>query len=232
MDTSFAEIKRAARHAGLLYFVASIIGVIGLAYVPGKLFVPGNAAETVARITAHPSLLRIGIASDLVSQTIWVFMVLALYRLFRGVDEGLARQMLVLGALIEVPIMFLTTLHEIAALILISGADFLSAFAKPQLDALAYLFVRLHSQGINLAAIFWGLWLFPFGMLVRRCEFIPRFLGTLLFITGASYLVDSFTTIVAPQYSDAIGSVARIGGAFELPIIFWLLIWGAREAKG
>src|SRR5262249_29675156 len=121
MEHSFAETKRIARRAGLLYFVASIIGVIGLAYVPGKLFVPGNAVETVARITAHPALLRLGIASDLISQTIWVFMVLTLYRLFRGVDEAVARQMLILGAVIEVPIMFLSTLNEIAALILTTG---------------------------------------------------------------------------------------------------------------
>src|SRR5262249_6290882 len=144
---------------------------------------------------------------------------------------GLARQMLILGAVIEVPVMFLTTLNEIAALILTSGADFLSAFAKPQLDALAYLLVRLHGQSINIASIFWGLWLFPFGMLVRRCGFIPALLGTLLFITGASYLVEAFTEILAPQYSDAVGSVARICGMFELPIIFWLLIWGAREKR-
>ena len=37
-----------------------------------------------------------------------------------------------------------------------------------ELDALAYLFVRLHSQGFTVASIFWGLWLFPFGILVIR----------------------------------------------------------------
>jgi hypothetical protein len=52
------------------------------------------------------------------------------------------------------------------------------------LDALAYLFVRLHEHGIIVASIFWGLWLFPFGRLILRCGFIPRALGALLLVAG------------------------------------------------
>lgn len=81
----------------------------------------------------------------------------------------------ILGALVSVPIMFLNVLSEIAALILVSGADFLSVFDKPELDALALLSLRLHGQGIIIASIFWGLWLFPFGILVIRSRFIPGY---------------------------------------------------------
>jgi hypothetical protein len=223
--------KKQARVAGWLYLLAAIPAPIGLVYVPGKLIVSGDATATADRIRASESLLRIGIASELLSQIIFIFVVLALYRLFKAVNEALARQVVVLGALVSVPIMFLNVLNEIAALILVSGADFLSVFDKNQLDALALLFLRLHDQGINVASIFWGLWLFPFGILVIRSDFIPRLLGILLFIAGSGYLVSSFTSVLLPQYAQRVGQIAMVLEFGELPIVFWFLIRGLRPFR-
>jgi hypothetical protein len=222
------SIKKQARTAGLLYLLVLITAIPGLVYVPGALFVRGNATVTADHIRASESLLRVGITSELVHQIIFVFLVLALYRLFKTVNETHARQMVILGALVSVPIVFLNVLNEIAALILVSGADFLTVFDKRQLDALAMLFVRLHGQGINVVSIFWGLWLFPLGMLVIRSGFLPQVLGVLLLIAGLGYLSSSFTTLLLPQYEDSVESLAGILEYGEMPIIFWLLIVGAR----
>jgi hypothetical protein len=220
--------KHQARVAGFLYLLLALIAPIGLLVVPGKLIVSGNATATADNIRASGWLLRIGIASELIHQIIGLFLVLALYRLFKAVNENHARQVVILGALVSLPIVFVNVLNEIAALVLVSGADFLSVFEKPHLDALAYLFLRLHSQGITVASIFWGLWLFPFGMLVIRSGFIPRVLGFLLMIAGGAYLASSFATLVLPQYAPLVGQVALPLEAAELPIVFWLLIWGAK----
>src|SRR5207253_3893626 len=133
--------------------------------------------------------------------------------------------------LVAIPTSLLNVLNDIAALILVSGADFLSVFDKGQLDALAYLFLRLHGQGFIVAQIFWGLWLFPFAILVIRSGFIPRFLGVLLMIAGTGYPADSFAELLLPQYADAVSRVTMILNFGELPIIFWLLIWGARPQR-
>ena len=218
--------REALRTAGLLYLLMAITAPFGLLYVPGKLIVPGDATATADLIRASEWLLRIGIGSELFHQAIAVFLVLALYRLFRPVNEQHARLMVILGALVSVPIMFLNVLNEIAALILVSGADFLSAFEKSQLDALALLFLRLHGEGMNVASIFWGLWLFPFGILVIRSGFIPRIFGILLFIAGSAYLASSFTSLVLPQYAQLVGQVALVLEVAEVPIIFWLFIRG------
>ena len=221
-------IKRQARIAGLLYLLASVIGFFCLAYVPGKLIVSGDATATANRIRASETLLRLGIASELIAFTIFIFVVLALYRLFKTVSEKYAVAMATL-LLISIPISLLNVLNEIAALVLVSGAGFLSAFEKGQLDALAYLFLRLHGQGFVVAEIFWGLWLFPFGVLVIRSGFIPRFLGVLLFIAGSGYLASSFTSLLLPSYRHLVDQFAMVLTAGELPIIFWLLIWGAKD---
>ena len=221
-------IKNQARTAGVLYFIVLLIAPIGLVYVPGKLYVRGNAAATADHIRASESLLRIGISTELIHEVVWVFVVLALYRLLKPVDENHARQMLILGALVSVPIVFVNVLNEIAAMLLVSGTDFLAAFNTPQLDALAFLFYRLHGQGLSVASIFWGLWLFPFGTLVIRSGFIPRFLGLLLIIAGVGYVISSFTTLLLPQSKGTVDMIAGVLEYGELPIIFWLLIWGAK----
>ena len=220
--------RRQARVAGFLYLLGSLTAPIGLLYVPGKLIVSGNATATADNIRASEWLLRLGIASEQIGQIIMVFLALALYRLFKAVNEHHAKQLVVLGALVSVPIVFVNVLNEVAALILVSGAEFLSVFEKPKLDALAYLFVRVDGQGITVASIFWGLWLFPFGMLVIRSGFIPRVLGVLLMVAGTAYLASSFATLVVPRYASLVSQIAFPLYFAEPPIIVWFLIWGAK----
>ena len=228
MLRDMTEIKKQARIAGVLYFLVLLIAPIGLVYVPGKLYVRENATATAEHFRASESLLRIGISSELIHEVLWVFVVLALYRLLKPVNENRAQEMLILGALVSVPIVFLNVLNEIAAMLLVSGAGFLAVFNREQLDALALLFYRLHGQGLNVASILWGLWLYPFGALVIRSGFIPRFPGFLLIIAGTGYVVSSFTTLLLPAYEGPVDRIAAILEFGELPIIFWLLIWGAR----
>jgi len=228
-ENDLTVIRQRARIAGRWYVALALIAPIGLVYVPGKLIVTGDATATAENIRTSEALLRIGIFSELSHQALGIFLVLALYRLFKPVNEMLAKQLVILGALVSVPIMFLNVLNEIAAITVARGGDFLSVFNIPQLDALAYLFLRLHSRGITVASIFWGLWLFPFGMLVIRSGFIPRVLGVLLFIAGAAYLAAAFAILIVPRYGPLVGGIALPLEVAELPIVFWLAIWGARR---
>lgn len=221
--------QRTARKAGLLYLLLAVSAPLGLMYVPSRLIVAGDATATADRIRASEWLLRLGIGSELFHQAVVIFLVLALYRLFKGVNEYHASLVVILGALVSVPIVFVNVLNEVAALIVLSGADFLSVYGKSQLDGLAYLFLRLHGQGLVVASVFWGLWLLPFGILVIRSGFIPRVLGYMLFLAGAGYLAGAFATLITPQYAPQVGQVTGILMFFELPIIFYLVIWGARE---
>lgn len=219
---------KAARVAAVLYLLMVLTAPFSLIYVPGKLIVPGDAMATADRLRASEWLLRIGIGSELFHQAVAIFLVLALYRLFKAVNERHAVLVVILGALVSVPIAFLNVVNEIAALVLVSGAGFLSVFEQPELDAMAYLFLHLHEQGLIVASIFWGLWLFPLGMLVIRSGFIPRVLGLLMMIAGVAYLASSFTFLVLPRHADLVGQFAMVLYFGELPFILWLVIWGVR----
>ena len=121
-----SSTKQQARAAGLLYLLVALTAPFGLMYVPAKVMVSGNATATADNLRSSEGLVRLGIASELIHQIIAVFLVLALYRLFKAVNEAHAKQLVILGALVSVPIVFVNVLNEIAALVLVSNAGFLS----------------------------------------------------------------------------------------------------------
>jgi len=222
------SLSRNARVAGLLYLTL-LTAPLRLMYIPKVLFVPGNATATADNIAAHETLFRLGILSDLLTATMAIFLTLALYRLFKGVDQNLARLLVILGSLMVTPIYFLNTVNDVAALLLARGADFLSVFEKPQREALALLFLRLHHGGVVANEVFWGLWLFPFGLLVYRSRFLPRILGLWLILNCFAYLAISITGVLFPQYEQMVFNITFPAMLGELAIMLWLVIMGARE---
>jgi len=218
-----------ARVAGLVYLSLVLIGPVRLIYIPATLFVTDDASATATSIAAHELLFRLGIVTELLGGAILIFLVMALYRLFKEVGQAQAALMVVFGGIMPGVIDFINAANDAAALILVRGADFLSVFDKSQRDALAFLFLRLHHQVDVAAEVLWGLWLLPLALLVLRSGFLPRLLGYWLIIAGISYVALSFTGELLPQSYDtvfSIGSIPRLG---ELAFALWLLVMGARE---
>jgi hypothetical protein len=221
--------KRTARIAGLLYVLGAFTAPFSLLYLPQALIVPGDVTATANKIRASALLLRIGILCDLSTAIIFIFVALTLYRLLKDVDNQQAVLMVILW-LVTVPITFINALNRLAALILVSGANFLSLFAPGQPDAMAILFLRLYSQGNNVNQIFWGLWLVPFGILVFKSGFIPRILGVLLVIAAFGYVAGSVTTLLSPHYGRIVsGWLLLLPALGEVPMVFWLLVKGVKD---
>jgi hypothetical protein len=204
----------------------SVAAVVAFNNVPTWSMVGGDAVATANKIAASPMLYRIGVLSDLVAQILFVFLVLALFELFKGVNKKLAALMVAL-VFVQVPMAFANMLLGIAPLILLSGDEYLSVFDKGQLDALALGFLNLRGYGIKANMAFWGLWLLPFGLLVLRSGFIPRILGVLLIVGCFGYLAVSTTSLLFPAYASTVNPL--VGLAFgEILIILWLVIKGVR----
>lgn len=220
-------IKNPGRFAGLLYVLTSIDGFFAMGYVPGKVIVHGNATATAANLLASETLFRLGIAAALIGQAAFILVALALYELLKGVSRRHAYLMVIL-IVVSIPIAFVNELNSIAALLLARGADFLSVLEKPQRDALAMLFLKLHGQGFVVAEMFWGLWLFPLGLLVYRSRFLPRFLGVWLVLAGVAWVMLSLTGVLLPQYQDSVNRYSQPAVIGEIVFMFWLLIIGAR----
>ena len=126
------------RVAGIWYLLLIAIGPFFLIYVPGKLYVKGNAAATIANIAAHERLFRFGILAELIGGIILIFLVLAFYRLFRDVDPYLAMLLIILGGVMPAVIYFVNAAYELEVLMLARGADFFSVLDNPQRNALGH----------------------------------------------------------------------------------------------
>jgi len=225
------SLSKSARLAGLLYILASAVGIVRLLYIPKALFVHGNAAATANNIAAHESLFRLGIVCYLVGGTLWLFVPLALYRLLKGVDQTLAVVMVILGGLMQTPTYVINTVTDAAALLFARGADFLSVFDKPRRDAFVMLFLNLHHELDLATLIFAGLWLLPFGLLVYRSRFLPRFLGVWLMLGCFVWLAFSITGLLFPGTEDKIFTYGQPLMFGEVAVMLWLVIMGAREPR-
>ena len=221
------SLKKQSRFAALLYLVNCLPAPFALLYVPSVLIVRGDAVATANNVRDSEGLFRLGMAVELFSATVVIFAMVAFYHLFKRVSQKHALSMMIL-MLISVPISYLNLLNDLAALSLARSPAFLSAvFDKAQLDALVLFFLRLHNQGIILAQIFWGLWLFPFGIVAMRSGFIPRFVGIAAIVAGCGYVIASSISLFLPALAQW-GQLAMVLGIGELAFI-WMLIWGAKE---
>ena len=209
-----------ARVAGALYLVANLFAPFTLLYLPSRFIVRGDAAATANSIMASESLFRVGIVGNLFTFIANILLALALYQLLKVVNRNMASLMVILF-LVGVPIAMLNELSQLAVLQLLSGADYLKAFAPDQLQAIVYLSLGVHDQGLLIAHVFFGLWLLPMGYLVFRSGFIHRIVGVLLVIAGVGYVVQSFAAFLGHNVN-----IILFTGLGELVFLFWLLIKG------
>jgi len=210
----------------LLYPFWAVVAIFSIMYVPATLIVPGDATTTANNIMANELLFRMGIVGSLTTQLIFIFAVLVLYKLFKPVNKNHA-SLMVIFALVGVPIAMLNTLNRVAALLLLNGADYLKVFEPDQLHTLVMLFLNLNEQGVLIASIFWGLWLFPLGYLIYKSGYFPRILGALVVIAGFGYLLGSFTHFLLPNY-EVIFPVFELMAFGEILFILWILLKGAK----
>ena len=217
---------KAARIGGGIYLLMVLTAPFSLIYVPSKLIVRGNALATADNILAHETMFRLSIFGDLIGHVIFICLAVALYRLLSNVNKTWAILM-VSFVLVSAAVGFLNALNNIAAVILFRGGEFLDVIDKTQRDALGMLFVRLHSQGEFISEIFWGVWLFPFGLLVYRSGFLPRLLGVWLIVACFAWIALSITALFFPSHYGAAFTWLQPAFFAEMAIMLWLLIRGA-----
>lgn len=226
MKEKMNSIKKTARFAGLLYIIMSISYIFGQ-YVRSTLIIYGDATTTASNIVASEWLFHIGFMSDLIAITLYFITACVLYILLKSVNKDIAL-LFVLFTLGAVSVQFINALNQFAALLLLSGTDYLTVFGAGQLNALAMLFLNLHQYGFIISQIFFGLWLFPLGYLIYKSDYFPKILGILLMIACFGHLLEFFQIFLFPNYKVIAypGLIAAMIGEFSL--MFWLLIKGVK----
>lgn len=216
-----------ARLAGAVYIIVILTGIFSIAYVPSQLIYPLDAGKTVNQISASTQLFRLGIASSMICYLAFTVLPMVLYSLLHSVQEGFAKYM-VIFAIISVPISFLNLQHLFEVLNLIENR---AIFNAGQLTEHVMRALQNHRNGLLISQIFWGLWLFPFGYLVYRSNFLPKVLGIFLVLGSLTYVVKVFCRILIPEFENLpyVGYLTLPASIGEIGIALWLLAFGVRE---
>lgn len=215
-----------SRIGGALYLVIIVIGIFGEMFVRGRIIVSGDAAAAAVNIQSMESLWRFGIAAECLLLICAVSLTLILFVLLRPVSRDVAL-LAVFFNLVSVAVEATAALHLLETLFPLGNAEYLGAFEPEQLQAMARLSVRAHGYGFAVALIFFGCACLAYGYLIFRAGCLPKALGVLMQLAGASYLTHSFALILSPALADrlfpAILLPAFVG---EVSLCLWLLVKG------
>jgi hypothetical protein len=227
-----ASPQKYARIGGILYLFICIVAAFVEVFVRGQLIVKGDATATAANILASETLFRVGLAGEMLTCACDVALAMILYALLKPVSRNLA----LLGAFFRLAFVALysvTKLFEIAALVALSPADYLTAFEPRQLHALAYMSLRVHSLGYGASFLFFGLCCLLFGYLIYKSEYLPRILGVLLELGGLGYIAFSLAQMLAPDFASRVLFPWIMAPALpgELGLSLWLIVKGVDVRK-
>jgi hypothetical protein len=164
-----------ARIAGLLYLIIIAGGLFAEAWVRERLVVSGDAAATARNILAHELLYRLGFAAGIVVCLCNLPLALIFYEFFKLVNRSLAL-LAAFFILVATAIESVNLLNHFAPLILLGGRRYLNVFTAEQLQALAYVSLRLQSVGYNISPAVFGFYCLVTGYLIFRSTFLPRIL--------------------------------------------------------
>jgi hypothetical protein len=220
------SIQTYARLAGVLGLLSVVGGAFGEAYVPNVISVAGDPVATAQKILGHEMLFRWGFAGYLVEALCDAGLTMAFWVLVRPVHRNLAMLMVVFRIISTCGFAASQVLYY-GALSTLRSAQTIPALQPEQMDALAYVLLRIASFGGSLFSAFYGFANIVFGWLLYRSVFVPRVFGVGMVLTGIAFALRTFLLILAPAYAS--GLLLATAAVVFIPFVLWLLVKGVNE---
>jgi len=215
-----------ARIAGLFELLEALTSGFGMVMVPGMLIVVSDAAATLANVRAHEQLFRLSILAGLLGIGFHIAWSYLFYQLFKPVSRSISL-LAVLFAAVAIALQGFSNILQAAPLIILQEGQALTALSPEQMNALAFVLLRLSGQAFNTYLAFFGVWCVLIGYLSAKSRFMPRIIGLLEALSGLCWV-----TFVWPPLARYVSPynqvVASIG---EISLMLWLLIVGVNAQK-
>ena len=134
--------------------------------------------------------------------------------------------------LIQTAVLVVNKLHLLMALFVLSDASYMKALDPAPLQALSYLYIKLHDHGFGIGLIFFGLVCLLEGYLIFRSGYFPRILGVLMQVAGVCYIVNTFVLLLAPDWARQLFPAILVPCFIaELSLGLWMLVKGVNGPK-
>lgn len=223
--SGYSDDKQTARVTGLWYLALGITGMLGFLIVRPQIFTEGDAAATLANLVDKESLARLGIVAEMgvvVTQTlaaIWF------YKLLRDINHVAAWALAILGVMNAVAIMASTAFLATASAVAGDPALAVGGDAAGTVQ----LMYELSANSWGVGAMFFGLWLIPMGYVVVTSGRMPKWLGRILIVGGAGYLLSAFVGYgIVDAGNWLVEGLTYLATVGEFWMIGYLLIVGIR----
>jgi hypothetical protein len=213
-----------ARMGGAFYVLMTVSGGIATLARRG-LIVGGNATGTAANILAHQSMYVLAFAGDALVVASYLVVTALFYRMLKPVSRTISLTAACFS-LTGCIIMGFALTFQLAPLTLLGGARYLGVFTVPQLQALAYVFLKLYSQAYGVALIFFAFYGLLTGYLAFESTFLPRIVGGLMMFSGLVWL-----SFLSPPFATKYFSYILVCAAGEASFALWLLVKGVDATR-
>ena len=218
-----ASPRLQARIAGMFYLLTILARMFVEISVRNRLVVSDNAAATAINILAHEPLWRWGFAADIIAFASYIALTALLYELFKPVSRSISLVAAFFSLTASV-VQAISSLFHLVPLVLLGGAQYLSAFTVEQLQALTLVLLRLRVEAYHIGLVFLGLYCLLVGILILRSTFLPRLLGVLMVLAGLSYVL-----FLSPQLARSLlPYILVFPGVGQISLTLWLLMMGMR----
>ncbi len=225
-----------ARWIGALYLISLIAGGWGESHVPDTLLLANDLAGTAHKMAGSVGLFRSSFAAYLVEVACDITLNVLLYALLRPVSRTLALLAMCFGLMGTAVFAAGEMLYFAAALPAID-ADVARVISPEAKATLTYLCLTIFGYGFGIFSMFYGIAAVIRGHLMLRSGYLPRALGAIVILGGASFIAENFLIVLVPQYHLPYVIAPMLFAMASMTL--WLLIkgidrvqWDARQAEG
>jgi hypothetical protein len=223
-DEQQKELVGTARITGIWYLMLAITGMVGFLVLHPRIYVTDDPAKTLSNLTEFETLARLRLVFELLIVASQALAAVWFYKLFKDIRHTAAWALAAWGMMNATAIM-ISAMAMGGAIEVANGTQALNE--KVFMIQLLHQFIK-NTWGVG--SLFFGLWLIPMGYIVVSSQRMPLWLGRVLILGGAGYILSTFISYMG-VHGSWVGMLTVPATIGEFWMIGYLLIFGIRPEK-
>jgi hypothetical protein len=197
------QVRRFAVAAGLFVTMSIFAGGFAEVYVPGKLLVDSDPMATARNVASSPELFRLSFLAYLTEAACDVTLTVIFYVLLRQVSAVLSLLAAFFG-IISTATFATAELFYFMASVPVLDEAVQKHLASDESVLFIYSALTLYGYGGTVFMVFYGIATALRGYLFYRSVYFPKWLGVLLLLAGAGFIVKNIVAVALPQYDSGL----------------------------